>query len=388
MSKNNITDEDFSQEAHAYTPGLKVKSSTLVQKLRRLPIQGSVLVNAGDEVKYNTIVATTELKGDPELINVASKLGFSNRPEDLPAYMLKKEGDILKEGENFAGYSMFFGIFKKYIPSPINGTLETISTSTGQVVIRGMPTHVQVDAYIPGNVIEVFENEGVTIETNAALIQGIFGIGGETNGIIKIAVDSPEQELNIEKITSEHKGSILIGGSIISYNALQKAVENGVKAIVIGGILRDDLTKFMGEEIGVAITGEENLGITLILTEGFGKMRMAQRTFDIFNRFNGYQASVNGTTQIRAGVIRPEVIIPHKEQFEESDQDEYSAGMIPGTPIRIIRAPLFGSLGKVVSLPVEKQQVESRSYVRVVEIELEDGRKVIVPRANVEIIEE
>jgi len=32
--------------------------------------------------------------------------------------------------------------------------------------------------------------------------------------------------------------------------------------------------------------------------------------------------------------------------------------------------------------------VETESDVRVVEIELEDGRRVVVPRANVEIIEE
>jgi len=43
--------------------------------------------------------------------------------------------------------------------------------------------------------------------------------------------------------------------------------------------------------------------------------------------------------------------------------------------------------GAVVSLPVELQEVESESSVRVIEIELEDGSRVIVPRANVEVIE-
>ena len=62
--------------------------------------------------------------------------------------------------------------------------------------------------------------------------------------------------------------------------------------------------------------------------------------------------------------------------------------MVPGTPVRIIRQPYFGAIGKVVALPVELQQVESESHVRVLDVEIEDGRIVTVPRANVEIIEE
>ena len=62
--------------------------------------------------------------------------------------------------------------------------------------------------------------------------------------------------------------------------------------------------------------------------------------------------------------------------------------MIPGTPVRIIRQPYFGAIGKVVSLPVELQQLESESHVRVLNVELDEGNIVTIPRANVEIIEE
>jgi hypothetical protein len=62
--------------------------------------------------------------------------------------------------------------------------------------------------------------------------------------------------------------------------------------------------------------------------------------------------------------------------------------MVPGTPIRVIRQPYFGAIGKVANLPVELQQIQTRSRVRVLDVELEDGKIVTVPRANVEIIEE
>jgi hypothetical protein len=39
-------------------------------------------------------------------------------------------------------------------------------------------------------------------------------------------------------------------------------------------------------------------------------------------------------------------------------------------------------------LPAELQAVESGAMVRVLEVEFEGGEKVVVPRANVELIEE
>ena len=385
MSEKFQDSEEKSVEAHAYTPGLKVKRSMTVDKTRRLPIFGEVFVNEGDVVDHELIVARTEISGDPEIVKVAMLLGVE--PEDLPRYMLKKVGEQVEEGEKLAYYSAFFGLIKKRVESPKSGTIESISDITGQIIIRGDPIPVDVDAYIPGKVVEVLPKEGAVIETNAAFIQGIFGIGGESHGEIRMAVDRPDNVLSEDLITTEDKGAVLIGGSLVTLGALKKSVEIGVSCIVVGGIRHDDLISFTGEEIGVAITGQEEMGLTVIITEGFGTMRMSQSTFDLLKSFEGYQASVNGATQIRAGVLRPETIIPHQE-IAEQGSEELSSGMVPGTPVRIIRQPYFGAIGLVKFLPVERQQVESESYVRVLDVELDDGTVVTVPRANVEIIEE
>ncbi|GAH39564.1 unnamed protein product, partial [marine sediment metagenome] len=88
------------------------------------------------------------------------------------------------------------------------------------------------------------------------------------------------------------------------------AIEKKVSGIVVGGINAADLNKLLGYTIGVAITGEEEVGLTLMITEGFGKMMISQRTFEYLASFNGEEAAINGATQIRAGVLRPELIIP------------------------------------------------------------------------------
>ncbi len=375
--------------AHAYTPGLKVTASTLIRRERRLPLKGEVLASVGDEVKSDTIVARTELPGDVQPLNLAGLLGVT--PQDLEGYLLKKPGDKIQINEVIAETKGFFGLMKTQVKSPIDGTIESISNVTGQAILRKPPAPVEVDAYIDGKVVEIYEGEGVAVETYATFVQGIFGIGGEVKGIIAPVVESPKDPLKIEMITPDLKGKVLLGGSLVTVDVIRKAVEVGCIGIVTGGIWDYDLKEFLGYDIGVAITGTEEKGITIIITEGFGEMPMAEKTFKLLKKNKGKKTSINGATQIRAGVMRPEVIIPIMETRNTKDYDKndnISKGLEIGSPIRIIREPYFGKIGKVTALPPELQVIETEAKVRVLEAELENGKKVIVPRANVELIEE
>jgi hypothetical protein len=148
------------------------------------------------------------------------------------------------------------------------------------------------------------------------------------------------------------------------------------------------LTEYVGRQIGVAVTGGENVPLTVVLTEGFGRLPMAARTFELFSRLAGRECSLSGATQIRAGVQRPEVAVPI--EFGEEAGEGAAAGrgeLLEGTPVRVIRVPYFGELGEVVELPPEPQRLESGSLVRVLRARLAGGEVVTVPRANVEIIQ-
>jgi hypothetical protein len=164
-----------------------------------------------------------------------------------------------------------------------------------------------------------------------------------------------------------------------------------VRALVVGGVHDCDLKELLGYDLGVAITGAEKIGFTLIVTEGFGSIPMAQRTFDLLAAKVGRQASCSGATQIRAGVIRPEVIVPlgHTDGSKvQSPKSKVSEGGIKaGDTIRIIREPYFGVIARVKDLPPELQRVPTESQVRVLVATLPDGREVTIPRANVEMIE-
>ncbi len=250
--------------AHAYTPGLKVTDRMTVSKRRILPLKGEVVVEVGDMVTPDTVVARTDLPGNVEPMNVANVLGVP--PEDVPECMLKKEGDPIQRGETIGLTKSFFGLFKSEAKAKIDGTVESISSITGQVLLRGHPIPVEVTAYLEGKVMEVFPEEGVLVEAVGSFVQGIFGVGGETHGEIKVVVEDNSSVLTDSLIDSSCEGKIIVGGSLVTASAITKAIEVKAKCIVVGGLDDKDLREFLGFDIGVAITGSENKGVTLVVT--------------------------------------------------------------------------------------------------------------------------
>ena len=371
--------------AHAYTPGLRVTRHTILQRQRQLPLKGEVAVSEGDTVTRDRVVARTDLPGNVTTLNLVNILSCT--PDELPSYMLKNEGDPVEAGEPIAETRPFIKWFKTTVEAPIIGTVESISKVTGQVIFREPPRSVEIQAYIDGTVAEVLPEEGVTVETTGAFVQGIFGIGGETWGALQVISDTPDQVLTPDQIDSSCKDKIIVGGNLLTLDVINKAREFGAAGIIGGGIQDADLRDLLGYDLGVAITGTETIGLTVIVTEGFGTINMARKTFDILSENNGKEASISGATQIRAGVLRPEIIIPESVEIEHKEESDHP-GLVGNALLRVIRAPYFGHVGKVTALPPELQTVESETQVRVLEVEFENGDRAIVPRANVELIEE
>ena len=371
--------------SRSYTPGLKILAQTKIIKKRQLPMKGTVHLKIGDIVKPDEVVASTEIPGNVQMVNVANQLNVE--PENIPECMLVELDESISKGQIIAESKGIFGLFKSQLKSPIDGTLANVSEITGQAILSEPPIPVAVDAYTSGKITEIEDQEGVTIETEGVLVQGILGIGGENRGILEVVTTSPNDELTAEMIQEKHKGKVIVGGSFLRMDTFEHAKKIGVAGIVSGGFDYTDLSKILGYSLGVAITGSEKIGPSLIITEGFGKIGMAERTYELLSANAGKFAAINGSTQIRAGVIRPEIIIPsERENGEIRDYEEADLAITEGSLIRVIRAPYFGRVGKVKSLPPELAKMESETMVRVAEIEFEDGTIEIIPRANLEMI--
>ena len=373
---------------HSYTPGLTVTELTTIRRRRMLSLPGSVLVAIGDTVRANRAVARAELPGKVYPLNLANQLGVA--PDEIHEYLVKKAGDPVQKDEILAENKPLIKWLKTEVRSPVTGVVESVSAVTGQVLLREPPRVLELLGYVDGRIVEVIPQQGVVVETDCSLVQGIFGIGGETRGEIVIAVMSPDEALLPRHLTEDMKGKVVVGGSFVSSDALARAKEVGVAGLVIGGIHDKDLRALLGYDLGVAITGTEQVGFTLILTEGFGSIPMAGKTFALLSAHAGQPASISGATQIRAGVIRPEIIIPKRTDAAGA----HSAATVPqregiriGDQVRIIRDPLFGKIGEVASLPTDLQKIPTESDVRVMEVRFVDGSKAVIPRTNIELIE-
>lgn len=371
--------------SHSYTPGLRVTEHAVVRRERRLPLRGEVLVAPGAVVAPDTVVARTELPGNVQTVNVAARLGLD--PARVAGALQLPIGSAVRRGDTLASAKAMFGMVTNRVEAPAHGVIESVSSVTGQLILREPPIPVEVTAYVAGVVVEVIPGEGVVVQAEGAFLQGIFGVGGETSGAIDCAVRAAEEELRAADIREEHRGRVVVGGAWVGWEALARAREIGVAAIVVGGFDDADLRRLLGRDLGVAITGSEDVGLTLVITEGFGRIPMAARTWRLLEQHRGEVASVSGATQIRAGVLRPEILVPRTGPAPPAVERGEEGGLEPGSLVRAIREPWFGRIGRVVELPQELRALETEALVRVLVVEFDGGEgSAVLPRANVERI--
>lgn len=370
---------------HAYTPGLKVSPAADFVRQRMLPIPGDVLVKQGDSVGPESVVARALLPGNVVTLNVARQLGVA--AADIADVLLVAEGDHVSQGQPVARSKGIFGLMKQTVEAPTTGVFESVSKVSGQALFREAPIPVDVKAYVGGVISEIVAGFGAHVDSRGTMVQGIFGIGPEVSGPIALTGAGRDQPLRPADIKPEHKGAVLVGGSLAPLDTLRAAIAIGVAALVTGGIDARDLTELLGYDLGVAITGNETVGLTLVVTEGFGPLTMARKTHELLAARVGQLASVSGATQIRAGVLRPEVLVPHEVAHVE--QTEVDTGIMHvGSVVRIIRDPHFGELGKVIALPHEPAVLDTEAKVRILTVALQGGERVTLPRANVELVDE
>ena len=227
--------------AHAYVPGLRVSDFTTLRRERILPLKGEVMVEQGQQVSADTIVARTELPGPVKTLNVVNVLGID--AGQIDSFMLKKVGDRFTAGEVIAQNKPLFGLkfMQSRVVAEFDGTVDSVSPVTGQVILRYPPRPVEVSAYVDGTVVDVRPREGVTVETRGSYVQGIFGIGGETYGDLVMGVESAGETLDERNIKPEFQNKIVIGGSLFTASAFSECGGQG--------FLRGD-ESFVGRFVG------------------------------------------------------------------------------------------------------------------------------------------
>lgn len=368
----------------SYAPSLIIAPSIKISKVRELPLLGCSLVKVGDIVQSDSLVLSAELPGELIIVRLAEKLGID--PDRIAQTLKVKEESEVKKGELLASNSSFFGWLNDEVRSPVDGKIEYIIKSTGHLGIRLPSKAIGLSAFISGKVVSEVPGSSVTVEAEGTLIQGIFGVGGERTGTILYLENHRGHEIQRSHIQSlALKGKIICGGKTFSNDAINFAANSGSVGIFTGSITSEALEKFTGSALGISMTGDEELPLSLIISEGFGSLPISERIDGILKLLNGKEASISGATQVRAGAIRPELIVTGSKLGAQQAVKQPIFEI--GRKVRCLRAPHFGQIAEIVELPHVPQQIASGAVVRVALVKFNGTIKAYVPRANLEIID-
>ena len=112
-----------------------LRIDTVVHRRRMLPLPGTVVVNVGDQVRSDQVVAKAELPGKVFPVNLANQLSVA--PGEIKDYLVKKEGDVVQKDEILAENKPLIKWFKTEIRSPVTGRIESRVDGHGTSPVAG-----------------------------------------------------------------------------------------------------------------------------------------------------------------------------------------------------------------------------------------------------------
>ncbi|NLG28333.1 MAG: hypothetical protein GX557_10505 [Chloroflexi bacterium] len=342
--------------------------STQLVRRQLLPAPGEVLVNVGQAVQVNDVLAQAPRAGQLRVIDIAGPLEISVRA--VSRHLLVAEGDSVVAGAPLAS-ARWPRLRRRTLNAPCDGTVQAVVD--GQVYLRQSVEPYQLRAWLPGQVVEVVPERGVGIAAVGALVRGIWGSGGRRQGPLAVMVAAPNEPLTWDKVGMRYRGALLVGGVLDDPRVLARAVQFRVNGILVGSI-------------AAALRPQCALSpIPIVVTEGLGRVPMARPVFELLLIHHGHEAILSGAAD--DGQAGPELIVPLLGQSVPASQALVQAHPLTiGALVRLTRSPYLGMVGRVILLPDTPQTTAIGTRALGAQVRLGDGRQVFVPYVNMELL--
>ncbi|MBI2845030.1 MAG: hypothetical protein HYX86_00645 [Chloroflexi bacterium] len=335
----------------------------LLQRKRILTLPGEVLVQAGEEVEAGRVIVQAEIAQRPLLLPVARALSLPD--EELALLLRKKVGEDVERGETLAQKRSGLPWGRIY-SSPAAG--KVVSQTRGRILLDLAPSSTQVLAGFSGRAVEVIPERGAILETQGAVIEGRWGSGGETSGLLKVVSEAKGGPLFPEHLDSRFSEAIVVGDTWAEKETLSKAAEVGVRGMILGSIPASLLGK------------NSAIPFPLMLTEGFGKMAMLPPMAHLLERHTWQEAFLSAIPP------RPQLIISLPRQEEAVEEKTVTFVLDRGQQLRIGGGEKRGQVGFVSDPSPRWQRLESGLGAWCVEVVVEEEERVWVPLANLEVL--
>lgn len=348
-------------------PSIQISPLTKIRRQRVLPIPGLVLVRQGQPVEVKTAVAEAELEPKHILLHIDKALHVSSQKADQ--LIQRSIGEFVNQDDLIAGP---VGIMRRVVRAPQDG--EIVMAGEGQVLIKINQPAYELRAGMPGTVTDLVPGRGAVIETVGALVQGVWGNGHSTFGLIQSKLNAPDDELAVDHLDMSQRGAILLGGHCANAQIFQKATEIPLRGLVLVSMA------------SALIPLAKKRSLPILVLEGFGRKALNTMSYNVLTTNKEREIAVNAEPTDHTTGDRPEVVIPLKAAEENVDEGPTSQDLAPGTKIRVVRAPHTGKIATIETIFTGPVKLPSGLHVPAALVRFENDHQASVPIANMEVV--
>lgn len=354
----------------AYYPDQRYLSKlTTIHREVTLPENaiGNVQVQEGARVEVRDKVARGLIPARHIIIDAAAELGLRNR-ENLSRFMLVKERERIEAQTPIAGKQKNRG---KRVFAPFNGFVAGIDN--GRIIMQEMPEILSLEAGLRGEVVRVYPGYGVAVEAIGAIVQGVWGNGKRIIATMRMEPSNGLEHLVTDTLEMTYKGAVMVTTRQLKTLGIEVAIDQGLSGIIAPSIDASLIDEALASEL------------VIMITEGFGNMRMGGEVVAIMKEFEGSQITLDAYTPKGWEPRRPEMMINQSAE-ETPPAPNIMISLRPGMSVRMSRDPYLGQTGRVIELPETPLLLDNGLRVPGARVELITGDKISVPLANLELI--
>jgi hypothetical protein len=324
-----------------------------------------VLVRTGQKVNASDVIAQARVPSGHTILDIRRGLGI---PQISAAErcIVRQVGEKVEKGDVIAETS---GLFAKIVRAPADG--EIMSINGGQVLLRVRTTGLEIKAGFSGTIAEIIKDQGAIVETNGALVQGVWGNGRMDSGLMLLISRAPDEMINRQQIEVSMRGAVVVGGHCASAEVLRAGAETQLRGLVLASMSSD------------LIPVANGLNYPIFVMEGFGQTPMNDAAFKLLSTSEKRDVSISAVYNPQTGE-RPELIIPLPAIGQSAPETDYFA---PGQIVRIQGAPYAGKVGTIMQVRQGLVPLPNGLKVQAADVQVDSDTRVAIPLANLEVIE-
>jgi len=344
----------------------QIHSMISIKRERVLPVDGHVLVRRMQKVAPTDVIVVAPLTPKFLLLDIAH--GLNVTPERADELLQRVSGDDLVKGDVIAGP---VGMFKRVIRAPSPGLIKI--AGEGKVLYEISSTEYELRAGMDGTVTNIIPERGAIIETTGALIQGVWGNGKITYGVVQPISNDLLQELVPEQLNIGFRGVIITAGFCKNPESLEAAANIPIKGLILGSITSD------------LVPLAKSVDFPILVIDGFGNYPMNKAAEGILVANKDRNITLNAQALDPFVGNFPEIIISQTSHSETEPPSEVES-LRTGKKVIIINGPDANKIGKIEYILPHKQKLPSGIETRVAEVSLSSDQRAVIPLTNLEIM--